>query len=51
MAHEDPNAVVIGPSETQELTWHFSEAGVFVIGCHQPGHYAAGMVGALTVEA
>lgn len=51
MAHDDANAVVIGPGETHELTWHFSEAGTFMIGCHQPGHYAAGMVGAVNVEA
>jgi uncharacterized cupredoxin-like copper-binding protein len=51
MAHDDHNAVAIGPGETKELTWHFSEAGTLIIGCHQPGHYAAGMVGAVTVEA
>jgi uncharacterized cupredoxin-like copper-binding protein len=50
MAHSDHNAVVVDPGETQELTWHFSEAGTFIIGCHQPGHYAAGMVGAISVE-
>jgi uncharacterized cupredoxin-like copper-binding protein len=50
MAHSDHNAVVVDPGETEELTWHFSEAGTFVIGCHQPGHYAAGMVGSINVE-
>jgi uncharacterized cupredoxin-like copper-binding protein len=50
MAHTDHNAVVVDPGETQELTWHFSEAGTFIIGCHQPGHYAAGMVGAISVD-
>lgn len=51
MAHDDANAVVIAPGETKELTWHFSESGSFLTGCHQPGHYAAGMVGAVNVEA
>ncbi len=51
MAHDDPNAVVVEPGATKELTWHFSEAGAFMIGCHQPGHYAAGMVGSVDVEA
>ncbi|MEE9177610.1 MAG: plastocyanin/azurin family copper-binding protein [Acidimicrobiia bacterium] len=51
MAHDDPNAVVVEPGETKELTWHFSETGTFIIGCHQPGHYAAGMVGSVDVEA
>jgi uncharacterized cupredoxin-like copper-binding protein len=51
MAHDDVNAIVIGPGETHDLTWYFSEAGTFIAGCHQPGHYAAGMVGSVNVEA
>ncbi len=51
MAHDDPNAVIVDPGETKELTWHFSEAGTFIIGCHQPGHYDAGMVGSVNVDA
>ena len=50
-AHDSDNAVVLAPGETKELTWYFSEAGTFIVGCHQPGHYAAGMVGAVNVEA
>ena len=50
MSHDDPNAVVLAAGETKELTWHFSEAGTVLIGCHQPGHYAAGMAGAVTIE-
>ena len=50
MSHDDPNAVVLAAGETKELTWHFSEAGTVLIGCHQPGHYAAGMTGAVTIE-
>ena len=50
MSHNDPNAVVLSAGETQELTWRFSEAGTVLIGCHQPGHYAAGMTGAVTIE-
>lgn len=51
MAHGDPNAVVIAAGETAELTWHFSESGTFLMGCHQPGHYAAGMKGIVQVDA
>lgn len=47
--HGDPNAVVLEPGETKELTWTFTEAGTVLIGCHQPGHYAAGMKGAIDV--
>ena len=50
MSHDDPNAVVLNAGETKELTWRFSEAGTVLIGCHQPGHYAAGMAGAVTIE-
>ena len=48
--HGDPNAVVLEPGETSELTWTFTEAGTVLIGCHQPGHYAAGMKGVVDVE-
>jgi uncharacterized cupredoxin-like copper-binding protein len=36
-------AVVLEPGETGELTYTFDEPGTFEVGCHQPGHYAAGM--------
>lgn len=48
--HSDPNAVVLEAGETKELTWTFSEAGTVLIGCHQPGHYDAGMKGTVEVE-
>ncbi len=44
-----PNAVTVQAGETEELTWRFTEAGTVLIGCHQPGHYAAGMTGEITV--
>ncbi len=50
MAHDDANAVVLEPGETKELTWRFSEEGTFLIGCHQPGHYAAGMKATIDVQ-
>ncbi len=37
--HADPNAVVLEAGET----------GTVLIGCHQPGHYAGGMKGAVEV--
>lgn len=40
--HSD-NAITVGPGDTQTLTYTFDEAGQIEIGCHQPGHYAAGM--------
>ncbi len=47
---DEAYAVVVAAGETREVTWRFTEAGNFLIGCHQPGHYAAGMKGEITVE-
>lgn len=47
---DDENAIVVAAGETKELTWRFTEAGTVLIGCHQPGHYAAGMKGEITIE-
>lgn len=41
--HGTPGAVTVAPGATESLTYTFDEAGVLEIGCHQPGHYAAGM--------
>jgi len=37
------NAVTVEPGDTGELTYTFDEAGTIEVGCHQPGHYDAGM--------
>lgn len=36
-------AVTVEPGERAELVHTFDEAGDVLIGCHQPGHYDAGM--------
>lgn len=46
----DEPAVTVQPGETGELSYTFAEAGTFEIGCHQPGHYAAGMKMVVTVD-
>lgn len=51
MAQDEANAMVVAAGETKELTWTFTEPGTVFIGCHQPGHYDAGMKGQITVEA
>ena len=51
MDHDQPNAVTVAAGETKEITWTFSEAGTVLYGCHQPGHYDAGMKGQISVEA
>ena len=50
MAHDEPNVATIPAGETVELTWTFGGEGTVLVGCHQPGHYAAGMTGRITVE-
>lgn len=49
MGHDEPNALSLEPGETKELTWRFGEAGTVIYACHEPGHYAAGMHGEITV--
>lgn len=48
--HDEPNAFSLEPGETKELTWTFKDAVEVLYGCHEPGHYGAGMVGTITVE-
>ena len=50
MAHDEPNVVTIPAGETVELTWTFGDEGTVLVGCHQHGHYAAGMTGRITVQ-
>jgi uncharacterized cupredoxin-like copper-binding protein len=46
---DEANALSIEPGDTEELVWHFSKAGSYEFACHQPGHYAGGMKGAINV--
>jgi uncharacterized cupredoxin-like copper-binding protein len=46
----DEPAIVVQPGDSGELSYTFSEPGSYEVGCHQPGHYAAGMKIDVTVE-
>lgn len=49
--HGDANAVSVPPGDTVELTWTFDgDTDGLRYGCHEPGHYDAGMVGGITVR-
>lgn len=49
--HDDEEAaIVLQPGESGDLSYTFSKAGSYEVGCHQPGHYAAGMKMNVTVE-
>lgn len=45
MKHDDPNAVILEPGKSAELTWTFPKAMTLEFACNVPGHYEAGMVG------
>jgi uncharacterized cupredoxin-like copper-binding protein len=46
---ESSYAVSVPPGETRVLVYRFDEPGELLYGCHEPGHYAAGMKGTITV--
>jgi uncharacterized cupredoxin-like copper-binding protein len=41
--HDSAEAVSVAPGTTGQLTYTFKTTGQLQIGCHEPGHYAAGM--------
>jgi uncharacterized cupredoxin-like copper-binding protein len=51
MHHGDSDdAVTVQPGKTATLTHTFDRTGTVEIGCHQPGHYAAGMKMTVTTD-
>lgn len=49
MSHGHDNALSLEGGESGSLTMTFAAAGSLLIGCHEPGHYDAGMKATLTV--
>ena len=47
---DEEEALVLQPGESGNLSYTFDEPGTYQVGCHQPGHYAAGMIIDVTVE-
>ncbi len=47
---EMPNAVTVRPGETKEVIWRFENAWQIEVACNIPGHYQAGMHGAVAIE-
>jgi len=45
----DDQVVTVARGETGEITYRFDEAMTMLIGCHQPGHYEAGMKATIDV--
>jgi uncharacterized cupredoxin-like copper-binding protein len=48
--HADDAGVSVDPGETAEFSYTFDAPGELLIGCHEPGHYEAGMVATVSVE-
>ena len=51
MEHDDPNSVRLAPGKTGEIIWKFTKSGTLTFACLIPGHYEAGMHGAVDVTA
>ena len=47
--HHGPNVLSLAAGERGALTWTFTDAGVVYMACFEPGHYEAGMRGAISV--
>jgi uncharacterized cupredoxin-like copper-binding protein len=45
----DVNGITVQPGQTKDLVWTFTRDGVTEFACHEPGHFAAGMVGKITI--
>ena len=50
MEHADENMVTVQPGKSGEIIWQFTKTGKVNFACLQPGHYDAGMTGAVTVR-
>ena len=49
MEHADANMVTLAAGKTGEVIWQFTKTGKVDFACLQPGHYDAGMKGAVNV--
>lgn len=49
MEHADANMVTVAPGKSGEIVWQFTQSGTIDFACLQPGHYDAGMKGAVSV--
>ncbi len=49
MEHNEPNQLGVQPGQSGEIVWQFTQAGTVDFACLQPGHFEAGMKGAVAV--
>ncbi len=50
MEHDEPGKVTLAPGKQGDIIWQFSKAGTVNFGCLMPGHFEAGMKGAVKVS-
>jgi len=50
MEHADENQKTVQPGKSGEIIWQFTKEGKVNFACLQPGHYDAGMKGAVLVS-
>ena len=51
MEHEEPYMAHVKPGAKEEIVWTFTKPGTYMYGCLIPGHFEAGMKGAIKVVA
>jgi uncharacterized cupredoxin-like copper-binding protein len=51
MEHDEPYMAHVAPGKQGQIVWTFNRPGEFEFACLIAGHYAAGMVGRITVAA
>ena len=49
MEHDEPGKVTLQPGKQGEIVWQFTKKGAVNFACLMPGHYEAGMKGAIKV--
>jgi uncharacterized cupredoxin-like copper-binding protein len=50
MEHSEPYMTHVKPGGQEEIIWRFNKSGEFQFACLIPGHFEAGMVGAILVK-
>ncbi|CAO3876480.1 MULTISPECIES: cupredoxin domain-containing protein [Achromobacter] len=50
MRHVEPNSISLPAGKTGEIVWQFEKPGRVEFACLEPGHYPAGMKGAVSVK-
>ena len=49
MAQDAAFSINVPAGQSARLVYTFQQPGTLLYGCHVPGHYAAGMLGTITV--